>query len=151
MRRSRFSDEQIIAVLREHDAGAEGMRDDLGAPPRFAEQPLEHVRGSDRSPVRQRELEMRDTGLEVVVEAGHCRRQVGRVGRHDIVAQQARQRRRSRLVAGLRAGLELRPRVLRRLALKVAHLVHQGALAHRAREALLDHPEHPRGSVAHDQ
>jgi hypothetical protein len=56
----------------------------------------------------KRETQMRDARLEIVVETGHRRGQLVFVGRRDIVAQQARQRWRSRLVTGRGARLELR-------------------------------------------
>lgn len=43
----------------------------------------------------EREAQIRDARLEVVVETGYRRWQIFGVGRHDIVAQQARQRRRA--------------------------------------------------------
>src|ERR1700730_17452004 len=60
------------------------------------------------------------------------------LGRCNVVAQQARQDRRGRFVAGRTAGLVLRPEILGHFALQVSHLVRQAALAERARQAFLD-------------
>jgi hypothetical protein len=59
----------------------------------------------------ERETQMRDARLESVVETGYRRWQILGVGCRDVVAQQARERGRSRLVAGGAAGLELGPDV----------------------------------------
>ena len=50
--------------------------------------------GADRSPVRERKAQMRDARFEVVLQAGHRRRQRRAIGRHNVVAQQAGERRR---------------------------------------------------------
>ena len=100
---------------REHqvqdDALAKGVGDHLGASPLLAKQPLQEVGGADRPAVSQRETQMRDAGLEVVLETGRGARQVAAIGRPKIVAQQPRQSRRGGLVAGRGAGLELGPDV----------------------------------------
>jgi len=49
------------------------MRDDLGASPLLAEQPLEQIGGADRPAVAERKLQMREARREVGIEAG-CRR-----------------------------------------------------------------------------
>src|SRR6516165_2465036 len=113
----------------QNGALAKAMRDDLGASPLLAEQPLEQIGGADRPAVAERKLQMRDARREVVIEAGYRRVKIPTVGRRNVVAQQARQRRRGRLVARRSAGLELRPDVLGHFALQVAHLVRQAALA----------------------
>jgi len=99
----------------------------------------------------KRETQMRDARLEVIVETRHRRWQILGVGRCNVVAQQARQRGRGRLVAGRSAGLELRPDVLGHYALQVSHLVRQAALAQRARQAFLDRADHPGRPVTHHQ
>ena len=70
------------------------------------------IGGADRPAVAERKLQMRDARREVVIEAGYRRGQIPTVGRRNVVAQQARQRRRGRLVARRSAGLELRPDIL---------------------------------------
>jgi hypothetical protein len=50
----------------EHSALAERMRDHLGAAPLFTEQPLEQVGGADRTPVREREAQMRNASPVIV-------------------------------------------------------------------------------------
>jgi hypothetical protein len=50
----------------EYDAFAEGL-DDLGAPPLLTEQPLEHVGGADRTPMREREAQMDNARFKVVL------------------------------------------------------------------------------------
>src|SRR5438105_10560210 len=97
--------------------------------------------GADHAAVAEGEAQMRDAGLEIILEAGHRAGQIATVGCPDIVAQQPRQSRRGGLVAGNGAGLELGPEVFRHLACQVAHLVRQTALPQRAREALFDRPD----------
>jgi hypothetical protein len=70
----------------------------LVAAPLLAEQALEEIRGADRTAMRERELQVRDACVEVVVQARHGRGQVAAIGRRDVVAQQPRQRRRRRPV-----------------------------------------------------
>jgi hypothetical protein len=57
----------------QNGALAKGMRDDLGASPLLAEQPLEQIGGADRPAVAERKLQMREARREVGIEAG-CRR-----------------------------------------------------------------------------
>src|SRR5580704_17303272 len=109
------------------------MRDDLGAPALLAKQSLEQIGGADHPAMAERETQMRNARLEVVIETRHRRGQVPGVSCRDVVAQQTRQRRRSRLVTGRGARLELRPDVVWHLALQVSHLVRQAALTKRAR------------------
>ena len=52
---------------------AKGMRDDFGAPARLAEQSLEQIGGADRSPMGERETQMCNAGLEVVVQTSSPR------------------------------------------------------------------------------
>ena len=66
-----------------------------------------------------REAQMDDAGLEIVLQAGDRRRQVSAIGRHQVVAQDPRQGRRGRLIASLGARLELGPEVVGNLALEV--------------------------------
>jgi len=106
----------------------EGMRDDLGAPPLLTEQPLEHVGGADRPPMRGWETQMGNARFKVVLQTCQYRRQGRAIGRHHVVAQQARERRRGGLVAGNGARHELRPLILRHLALQIAQLVGETAL-----------------------
>src|SRR6266513_2755239 len=115
-------------------AFAEGMRDDFGAPPLLAKQALQQIGGADRSAMAEREAQMRDAGLEIVLEAGQCARQVAAIGRPDVIAQQPRQGRRGGLIAGGGAGLELGPEVFRQFACQIAHLVRQAALPQSAWE-----------------
>src|SRR6516162_8664372 len=49
---------------------AEGMRDHLGAPPLLAKQPLQQVGGANRPAVAEWETQLRDAGLEIILEAG---------------------------------------------------------------------------------
>jgi len=99
----------------------------------------------------KRKAQMRDAGLEIVLEAGHCARQIAAIGRPDVIAQQPRQGRRGGLIAGGGAGLELGPDVFRQFACQIAHLVRQTALPQCAREALLDRPDDPGRTVADHQ
>lgn len=63
---------------------AEGMRDDLGAPALFPEQPFEHVGGARRPPVR-------NTGLEVIAETGSGARILALVARHELFLDDLRE------------------------------------------------------------
>ena len=49
--------------IHQDGALAESVRDDLGAPPFLAEQPLEQIGGADRPAMAEREAQMRDAGL----------------------------------------------------------------------------------------
>jgi hypothetical protein len=40
--------------------------------------------------MRQRKFQLCDAHLEIIIEARHRRRQIGRVGRSDVVAQETR-------------------------------------------------------------
>lgn len=51
----------------EHRALAESVWDDLGAPPFLTEQPLEHVGGADRPPMREWEAQMGNARFKVVL------------------------------------------------------------------------------------
>src|SRR5207302_9679460 len=42
-----------------------------GAPPLLAKQALQQIGGADRSAMAKRKAQMRDAGLEIVLEAGH--------------------------------------------------------------------------------
>ena len=98
-----------------------------------------------------RQPQMGDAGLEVVLEAGErARQEVGGVGA-DAARQLPGNRPRRRLIAGGDARLELRPQIGRDLDGEVAHAVGQAALARRARKAFLDRPDDPRRSVADDE
>src|SRR6516225_7369893 len=48
---------------------AESMRDDLGAPPLLAKQPLQEIGGADRPAMAEREAQMGDAGLEIVLKS----------------------------------------------------------------------------------
>ena len=96
---------------------AKGMRDHLGASAGLAKQSLEQIGGADHPAMAEREAQMRNARLKVVVETRHRRGQVLAVGRREVVAQQARQCWRGRLVASRGAHLELRPDVFGHLAL----------------------------------
>ena len=50
--------------------------DHLQASPLLAEQPLQQVGGADRLAVSHRHPQMRDAGLEVILEAGHRGREL---------------------------------------------------------------------------
>src|SRR3954453_3371258 len=52
---------------------AKGMRDDFGAPTLLTKQPFEQIGGADRAAVAERETQLRDARLEVVVETSHRR------------------------------------------------------------------------------
>ena len=54
----------------EHRPVAKGMRDHLGFPPLFAKQTLKEVGGAGGAPVGNRQLKMRDLGLEVIQKTG---------------------------------------------------------------------------------
>src|SRR5436190_8609967 len=116
------TDQRRIHQLQD-GALAKSMWDDFGAPALLAKQALQEIGGADRPAVSEREAQMRDAGLEIILEAGYRAWQIAAVGRPDIVAQQPRQSRRGRLVAGRGAGLELRPEIFRQLACQIAHLV----------------------------
>jgi len=87
------TDQRRVHRLQE-GALAEGMGDHLGAPPLLAKQPLQEIGGADRPAVAEREAQMRDAGLEIILEAGHRTRQITIIGRPEIVAKQPRQGRR---------------------------------------------------------
>jgi hypothetical protein len=70
------SDQSGIHQL-EHGALAESVRDDLGASPLLAEQPLEQVGGADRTPVGEGEAEMSNACFEVVLQARQRRPDLG--------------------------------------------------------------------------
>jgi hypothetical protein len=89
--------------------------------------------------------------FKVVLQVCQRRRQDRAIGRHHVVAQQPRERRRGGLVAGNGARLELRPLILRHLALQIAQLVGEAALPRRAREAFLDRADQVRRAVGNDQ
>jgi hypothetical protein len=69
------ADERGVHEL-EHRPLAKGVRNDLGTPARLAEEPLEHVRRARRAPVRNRQLQVRDTGVEVIEKAARRARVV---------------------------------------------------------------------------
>jgi hypothetical protein len=50
---------------------AKGMRDDFGAAALLTEQPFQQIGGADRAAVAERETQLRDARLEVVVETSH--------------------------------------------------------------------------------
>jgi hypothetical protein len=110
----------------------EGVRDDLGASWLLAEQPLQEIGGADRPAMAEREAQIRDAGLKFILETGRCARQIAAVRGPGVVAQQQRQGRRGRLVAGHRVGLELGPAVFRRFLVRLRILCRQAALPQRA-------------------
>ena len=116
---------------------AKRVRDNLGAPPLFQEEALEEIGRADHLAVAQGKAEMRDAGLEVVGEALDHRRQLAAVDLGEVLAEQRRQGRRRRLVAGARADRDLGPLALRGLAPQIPQPVGQAALAQRPREARL--------------
>src|SRR6516165_1173946 len=115
------ADQRCVHQL-EDGALTESMRDHLSAPPFLAKQSLQQIGGADRPAMAEWEPEMRDAGLEIILETGHRARQIVAVGCPDVVAQQPRQSRRGSLVASGGTGAELGPDVLRHLACEIAHL-----------------------------
>src|SRR3546814_7969611 len=73
----------------EHGLLAEGVADDLEPPALFEEQAFEQVRGARRSPMADRQTQVGDAGLEVVLEAGDSTRQLLLIVRHEAVSQAA--------------------------------------------------------------
>ena len=87
-----------------HGLLAEGVGDDLQPPALLDEQALEEVRGPDRAAVGDRHPQMRDAGLEVVLEAGDRARQLALVVGDDAGGEVAGDGPARRLVAGLSLG-----------------------------------------------
>src|SRR5437867_68248 len=135
----------------EHGALPEGVRDDLRAPTLLEKEPLEQVRRADHPPVAEREAQVGDAGVEVVTEALHHRRQLALIGRHEVVAEHAGERRRRRLVAAAGPQRDLWPLALRRFAAEIAHPMDEAPLAKRAREARLGGPNQARRPVGHGE
>ena len=73
----------------QHRPFAEGMRNDLRPPALFEEEALEEIRGADHPTMTQREAEVRDARVEVVLEALHDGRQLTLVSGHEILAEHA--------------------------------------------------------------
>ena len=94
-----------------------------------------------------RQPQVGDARLEVVLEAGERARQLVDVVGADAGRQLARDRPRRRPIAGRNARLEFRPQVGRNLGCEVAHPMRQAALARRTGEAFLDRP-HDRQAIA---
>jgi len=123
------------------------LGDDLQSPALLDEPPFEEVRRAYETPMGDRQPQVGDARLEVVLEAGERARQlVDGVGA-DAGRQLARDRPRRRLIAGRNARLEFRPQVGRNLGCEVAHPMRQAALARRTGEAFLDRP-HDRQAIA---
>jgi len=123
------------------------------------EQPFEEVRSAYETPVGDRQAQMGDAGLEIVLETGERTGQdVGVIGA-EAGRQLSGDRARGRLIAGGDPRLDPRalrpgdgPRIGRDLGCEVAHPMRQTALARRAGEAFLDRPDDPRRPVAdHEQ
>jgi hypothetical protein len=74
----------------EHRALAEGVRDDLGAPALFEEEPLEEIRRPDHFAMPEWKAELRDAGVEILEEPGHERRMICSASSKDIVAREGR-------------------------------------------------------------
>jgi hypothetical protein len=85
----------------QHRLLAEGVGDDLQAPPLLDEQPLEEVGGANRPTMADRQPEMGDAGPEVVAKAGDGTGQFGLVVFDDALGQVACDRPAGGLVGGL--------------------------------------------------
>ena len=135
----------------EHRLLAEAIGNDFQPPPFFDEQPFEEVRPCETT-MRDRQAQVRDAGLEIVLETGERTGQdVGVIGA-EAGRQLSGDRARGRLIAGGDPRLEFGPRIGRDLGCEVAHPMRQTALARRAGEAFLDRPDDPRRPVAdHEQ
>jgi hypothetical protein len=78
---------------------------------------FQEISGAQGSAVAERKAQMRDAGLEIILQAGHRVRQLVAIGCPHVVAQQSRQNRRGGLIADGGTGLELGPEVLGQVAL----------------------------------
>jgi hypothetical protein len=121
------------------------------APALLDEQALKEIRRPRDAAMCDRQAQMRDARLEILIKAGERARRGHRVVGADAARQLAGDRSRRRLVAGGDARLELRPQIGRDLDGEVAHAMGQTALAPRARKAFLDRPNDPRRAVGHDK
>ena len=102
-----------------------------------------------RTTMRDRQAQVRDAGLEIVLETGERTGQdVGVIGA-EAGRQLSGDRARGRQIAGGDPRLEFGPRIGRDLGCEVAHPMRRTALARG--EAFLDRPDDPRRPVAdHD-
>src|SRR5438270_8938186 len=99
------TDERGVHEL-EHGTLAKGMGNDLGSPALLAEDPLEHVGGARCAPMRNRKLQVRDAGVEVVEEARRRARIVALVAGDEIVFEHARDLGTAGLVGSKRCALD---------------------------------------------
>ena len=74
-----------------HRALAEGVRNDLRSPALLAEESLEQIGRARDSAMSDRHPQMRDAGVEVVLEARHGRRKFTLPGLHELRGRQPRQ------------------------------------------------------------
>jgi len=123
------------------------MRNDLGLSALLAEEPLEHVGGARCASMRNRKLQVRDAGVEVVQETARCARAVALLARDEIVFEHLRDLRTAGLVGGERRTLELAPDLLGHFALQVSDLVREAPLAKTARKHLFGGSYEPRRAV----
>lgn len=71
----------------EHGFLAEGVGDDLEPPALLDEEPFEQVCRPDRPAVGDRQAQVRDAGLEVVLETGDGARQLALIVANDAIGQ----------------------------------------------------------------
>ncbi len=99
----------------------------------------------------EREAEVRDARLEVVLKALDHRGQFAPVGLDEVVTEQGGQRGRGRLVAAASARGDLRPLALRRFAPQITQPVDQAPLPQGPGKARLDGADQPWGTVRDDE
>src|SRR5262245_5755273 len=114
---------------------AERMWDDLRPPALVQEEALKEVGGPHHPAMAEREAQVRDAGVEIVLEALHHGGQVALVRADEVLAEHAGQRRGRRLVAPAGTRGDLWPLALRRFAPQIAQPMDQASLPQGAREA----------------